>query len=527
MDWPNLNKARLSSCLALFACMLFAQHAWANDSGDTLEAILTEPEEEEFVSVKMHQIDLVLHDILPNRFARTPSAETQIAGLFQFPPQTHQLIDPEYERQLEANLAWLNKPSVSEMLETAQTGPVFDIPMRSHPLVDRYINYFTGRGRKFFRRWLARADRYKPIMQPILREMGLPEDTIYLAMIESGFSAKAYSSASASGFWQFIPSTGRRYDLRQDFWVDQRRDFIFATRSAGRFLTRLHKRFGNWHLAWAGYNAGGGRISRALKKYNTNDFWTLIEHKKSLAKETQHYVPKLIAAAWVSKNRRLYGFEDVKPLSPLSWDEVNVKEPTDLRIMAQVLGTSFDTLTTLNPSWKQAISPPGRTSLMRVPKGMGEQTREWLATRPATEKLDYTVHKVRSGDTLSEIARAYGSSTHAIKSVNKIRNARALRLGQKLMIPKTGVRKPRKKSGANTQKAIARLKKQKRKAAAPTKIATSLPSKSRANSTTYQVRSGDTLWSIARRHQISVTKLKKLNGRSTNRIRIGEVLNVF
>ena len=525
MYWPNFIKARFSCALAGLICLLFSPYASASDSDDTLKAILTQPEQDEFISVKMHQIDLVLHDILPNRFAHTPSAEAQVAGLFRFPPQTHQLIDPEYERQLEANLAWLNKPSVSEMLEIAQSGPVFDIPMRSHPIVDSYIKYFTGRGRKFFGRWLARADRYKPIMQPILREMGLPEDTIYLAMIESGFSAKAFSSAAASGFWQFIPSTGRRYNLRQDFWVDQRRDFIFATRSAGRFLTALHKRFGNWHLAWAGYNAGGGRISRALKKYNTNDFWALIEHKKSLAKETRHYVPKLIAAAWVSKNRKLYGFENIKPLSPLSWDEVKVKEPTDLKIMAQVLGTSFDRLTTLNPSWKQAISPPGRTSLMRVPKGMGEQTQAWLKTRPATDKLNYVVHKVRSGDTLSEIARAYNSSTHAIKSVNKIRNARALKLGQKLMIPRTGVDRTRKKSVAQAQSAITRLKKEKKPAA--TKIASAMPHKTRANSSTYRVRSGDTLWSIARRHQISVTKLKKLNGRRTNQIRIGEVLHVL
>lgn len=527
MNWPNFIKTRFSCGITVLICLLCAPYALASDSDDTLDAILAQPENEEFINVKMHQIDLVLHDILPKRFAHTPSVETQIAGLFRFGPQTHQLIDPEYERQLEANLAWLNKPSVSEMLETAQTGPVFDIPMRAHPLVDRYIKYFTGRGRKFFGRWLARADRYKPIMQPILREMGLPEDTIYLAMIESGFSAKAFSSAAASGFWQFIPSTGRRYDLRQDFWVDQRRDFIFATRSAGRFLTRLHKRFGNWHLAWAGYNAGGGRISRALKKYNTNDFWTLIEHKKSLAKETQHYVPKLIAAAWVSKNRKLYGFENIKPLSPLSWDEVTVSEPTDLKIMAQVLGTTVDTLTTLNPSWKQAISPPNRTSLMRVPQGMGEQTQQWLNTRPATEKLNYVVHKVRGGDTLSEIARAYGSSSHAIKSVNKIRNARALKLGQKLMIPKTGIDAGRKKSVAKAQKAIARLKKRKTTKPKATKIASSMPRKTEANSSTYQVRSGDTLWSIARRHQISVTKLKKLNQRRTNRIRIGEVLHVF
>ena len=385
-------------------------------------------------------VSLVLQDILPDRFAHTPSAEHQIAELFQYPPQTHQLIDEEYERSLEAKLAWLTKPSVTKMLEQEQTGPTFDIPMHQHPLVDRYINYFTGRGRKFFGRWLSRADRYIPIMQPILKDMGLPEDTVYLAMIESGFYAKAYSKAAASGFWQFIASTGKRYDLRQDFWVDQRRDFIFATKSAGRFLKSLKKRFGHWHLAWAGYNAGGGRISRALKKYKVDNFWDLIEHKKSLAKETQHYVPKLIAAAWVAKNRKLYGFDNIKELPALRWDELKVSEPTDLKIIAQVLNVPVDDLVTLNPSWKQAISPPGRTSLMRVPEGMGEQTQQWLASRPAREKLNYITHKIQKGDTLSEIARAYGSNTRAIKSVNKIHNSRLLRLGQTLMIPQTGTK---------------------------------------------------------------------------------------
>lgn len=510
-------------------CIFFALPAWADAGEESLEAILEQDLDEELISVKMHQIDLVLQEILPNRFAHTPSAQFQIANLLRFPPQTHQLIDEEYERSLEANLAWLNKTSVSQMLETAQTGPVFDIPMRSHPLVDRYIKYFTGRGRKFFGRWLSRADRYMPIMRPILRDMGLPEDIVYLAMIESGFSAKAYSKAAASGFWQFIASTGRRYKLRQDFWVDERRDFIFATKSAGEFLKVLYRRFGDWHLAWAGYNAGGGRINRALKKYNTNDFWTLIEHKKSLAKETQHYVPKLIAAAWVAKNRKRYGFDHIEPLSPLSWDVVKVHEPTDLKIIAKILGAPIDELTTLNPSWKQAISPPGRTSTMRVPKGMGEQTKAWLSKRPATEKLNYTAHKIRSGDTLSEIAKAYGSNTQAIKSVNKIRNARLLKLGQTLIIPQTGSRitSATATNSSNARDAIKRLKAPKAAKQASTQTAQSNIKKKKANSMTYRVQSGDTLWSIARRYQISVTDLKKLNGRRTNRIRIGEVLQVL
>ena len=258
-----------------------------------------------------------------------------------------------------------------------------------------------------------------------------------------------------------------------------------------------------------------------------DNFWDLIEHKKSLAKETQHYVPKLIAAAWVAKNRKLYGFDHIKPLSPLTWDELKVHEPTDLKVIAKFLNTPVKDLATLNPSWKQAISPPGRTSLMRVPKGMGEKTEQWLASRPPQEKLNYISHRVRKGDTLSEIARAYNSNTRAIKTVNKIRNPRALKLGQTLIIPQTGTKTNVKRKTSKTKAALARLSRQ----STPTVQKTSAPRakavKRANNSSTYRVRSGDTLWSIARRHQISVTKLKALNGRRTNQIKIGEVLRVL
>lgn len=521
---------RIVSTLVFIELAIFASlhPAHANQAQDSLEAILDNGMDDTTVSLKMHQLDLVLQDVLVHRFAQTQNVETRVASLFKYPPQTRLLIDENYERQLEAKLAWLKKRTVPELLEEANKGPQFDIPMRSHPLVDRYISYFSGRGKKFFSRWLARADRYAPIMQPILRKMGLPEDTIYLAMIESGFSAKAYSHASASGYWQFIASTGRRYNLRQDFWVDERRDFIYATTSAATYLRDLYKRFGDWHIAWAAYNAGEGRVGRALKRYNTNDYWTLISHEKSLAKETRHYVPKLIAAAWVAKNRQLYGFSNVKKLEPLAWDSLKVTDPTDLKVVAKALGVSVDSLTTLNPSWRQAISPPGRTTTMRVPKGLGEPAAKWLGTRAPKEKLNYTTHRVRSGDTLSEIARAYGARTQAIQAVNKIRNVRHLKLGQVLIIPTAGakIKSSRPKTKKSTRAALSRIKNKVPKKPIPANLVVP-PKQKAATVASYRVRSGDTFWSIARRHQISVTKLKKLNGRRNNHIRVGELLRVL
>src|SRR5262249_49269297 len=237
--------------------------------------------------------------------------------------------------------------------------PEYDIPVEMQPTVAQYIQFFQGPGRKWFRKWMSRSTRYIPMMTPLLERSGLPRDTVYLAMIESGFSPGATSWARAAGPWQFIGSTGRRFGLHQDFWIEERRDPLKATVAAGKYLSELHGALGHWYLAWAGYNAGGEKLRRMVQKRGTADFWALSDGK-GLANETKHYVPKLIACALVAKHPRAFGFseDEFDYQQPLQWDEVPVVEPTDLEVIARAAGTSTEEIRELNPELRRWCTPP-------------------------------------------------------------------------------------------------------------------------------------------------------------------------
>lgn len=371
----------------------------------------------------------------------------------------------------------------------------FDIPLADHPLVDTYVDYFTGKGRWFFKKWLARAGRYQPLMQRILRQAGMPEDTFYLAMIESGLAASATSSAAAVGFWQFIQPTGKRFNLTQTFWLDERRDFVLATRAAARYLRVLYDEFGDWHLAWASYNAGEGRIRRALAKYGEDDFWGLVEHSGSLPKETVHYVPKIIAAAIVAKNHERFGFNDVAPQKPFVFESLSVQGAVDLRRLAESLGIDYKRLRQLNPGYLQGITPPERRATLRVPKGSRSRVARWLKRNPPKKRYDFAHYEVRRGDTLYAIARRFDTSMVAIRDFNHIENAQHILPGQNLIIP--GVQKGQRGRRAQARKL------------------------------THTVRPGETLWSIAQRYGVSVRRLKSWNERRSNVIKVGERLRVY
>ncbi len=295
----------------------------------------------------------------------------------------------------------------------------------------QYIQFFQGPGRKWFRKWMSRSTRYIPMMTPLLERGGLPRDTVYLAMIESGFSPGATSWARAAGPWQFISATGRRFGLRQDFWVDERRDPFKATVAAGRYLTELHSALGHWYLAWAGYNAGGEKLRRMVERRGTNDFWALSDGK-GLAKETKHYVPKLIACALVAKHPHAFGFSDDEFdfQRPLEFDEVPVVEPTDLDVLARAAGIGTESLKDLNPELRRWCTPPASAAhpyLVRVPRGSRETVVAALARIPAQERLTYRIHHVRKGDTLSRIAVQYHSAPEAILQFNRLRSAKTLK----------------------------------------------------------------------------------------------------
>lgn len=466
-----------------------------------------------------------LREILRQGFAETPTlARTIAAATDDVGFMRRQSFLQTLER--EALVGRLRLVPLHQAREAVRR-IAFDIPLADHPLVDTYIDYFTGRGRWFFARWLARADRYLPIMQPILTANGLPRDLVYVAMVESGFSASALSQARAAGYWQFIASTGRLYKLRTDVWIDERRDFVRATEAAAAYLGFLYREFGDWHLAWAGYNAGEGRVRRALAKYDARDFWALLEHKGSLAKETMHYVPKIIAAAIVAKDRTKYGFDDITSASPLLYDEIDVEDATELGAVASKFGFEIDELRELNPALLYGVTPPGRPARLRVPAGHGAAVASWLADLPRSERLSYAHHRVKSGDSLYRIAHQHGTTIDAIREFNRIRNARHLRPGQMLIIPvlarragppsDLGAGRTASRRGTTTLASTRGDKPRSNRAAAP----------KRQPVARHKVAAGETLWSIAQRYGVSVDDVKSWNRRRSNKVMAGEVLQIF
>ncbi len=279
----------------------------------------------------------------------------------------------------------------------------FDIPIVVNDDVIRWMDYFTGKGRKYYAKWLARSTRYRPMMYDKLEAAGLPRDLVYLSMIESGYATHAYSRAAAVGLWQFITPTAREWDLRVDWWVDERRDPELATDAAIRFLGHLNGKFGHWYLAWAAYNGGPGRVDRAVKRHGTKDFYTLVE-KGAFPDETDNYVPKLVAAAIIGHHPERYGFTGIEFQEQLAYDEVEVGPSIGLDVLARCAGLSEPDFQALNPHLLRWALPPDAKSLkIRVPKGKSTdwtrclrasgsptsgtrsaRARPWASSRPST-----------------------------------------------------------------------------------------------------------------------------------------------
>ena len=440
--------------------------------------------------------------------------------------------DP-WQRRLAAKRAALALAGAPQQRrDVQQAADAFDIPLKNHPLVDLYIDYFTGRGRWFFARWLERASTLVPLMQEILDERGLPRDLVYLAMVESGFSPHAVSVAAASGYWQFIPSTGALFGLKQDRFVDERRDFVRATEAAGRFLHSLHGHFdGDWHLAWASYNAGEARIRRAMAKTGARTFWELIERPHGLAKETVHYVPKIIAAAIVAKDAARYGFV-VPPASRLAYDQVTVDGALDVRVLAKRMHAPVESLRALNPALLYDLTPPDRRTRLRVPKGTLAQSEAALAALPRTQRLEYVAYRVQRGDTLSGIARRMHASIDSLRQFNRLKGTR-LKLGQELVVPSAlvGLAALQKVPRALTSKPAANKSVPARQtvvASAASALAQARPAAGlgRFPKARHVVTSGDTLWSIARRYGVALDTLGRRGAKAT-RLAVGDIVDIF
>lgn len=365
-----------------------------------------------------------------------------------------------------------------------QLSPRCDLPIDANEQVAASIHFFQTRGRETWTAWMRRSGRYREIILPILRKEGLPEDLLFLAMIESGFNPRAYSRAHAVGLWQFMSATGKREGLTIDHWVDERRDPVRSTKAAATHLRGLYKRFGDWRLAAAAYNSGSGRVRRAIDKAGSRDFWAL-----DLPRETRNYVPLLMAAAVIAKSPETFGFQLPEPEAPIRWDEVQLKRFVHLETASGLLGPKAD-LRQLNPELRRPITPPmAKNYHLKVPPGTGKRLLAQLAKLPASAQPGVYEYAVQRGDNLWTIARAFGVSSSMIADANDVRGDGLIRPGQTLYIPVQGGRPP-------------------------------------ANGLTHSVRSGESLWTIAKRFGTSVADLRRWNGLTESVIRPGQKLTV-
>jgi len=371
----------------------------------------------------------------------------------------------------------------------------FDIPIDVNPMVEKWMRYFTGRGRKWFERYLGRESRYAPMMDAAIEDAGLPKDLVYVSMIESGYSNTARSYASAVGLWQFMAPTARAYGLRVDYWADERVDPEASTRAALAYLADLYQLQDDWYLAWASYNAGPGRVNGAIKRHGTRDFWVLAQ-QDTLAAETRNYVPKVIAAAIVGKYPERYGFTDIEPVPELRYQSVEVHGAVSLDVIADCAGSTEEEIVGLNPSLLRGATPPDGTTSVHLPEGATEGFAACFEAIPPSERISYRRHEVRRGETLSGIASKHGVSSGDIAKVNRISDPSRIYVGMELVIPLHGT--------------------------APEMLA-----EPPRTTTVHTVRSGDTLSAIATRYGVSTDDVVSWNGLgAADHIQVGQKLTI-
>ncbi len=423
----------------------------------------------------------------------------------------------------------VSSEDVEKNLERPYQSAFGEIKFDQNEYVDVWIKYFKGRGRPYMERYLSRSTRYLPMMKNVMRENGLPEDLVYIALIESGFSPLAHSKANAVGYWQFIRSTGKRFGMQIDTFTDERRDPVLSTRAAAEYFKALHNLLGDWHLAMASYNVGEGRVKRAVSKYRTRDFWALLQKRRALPAETRNYVPKFIAAAMIAKDPAKYGFTEIIYQDPLSYDTVALQSPISLTKLANNLNVEVEDLQLLNPKFRTDFVPiaRGNETVVRIPVGRASDALAALSmsvtAQPKILQAEHVFYRVRRGDNLSTIARKHRTTVSQIRRLNDISNRTMLKVGRSLKVPDQGgegityatdEEDSRQPAGSGKGAVLAVAKANGKAEAKTEKIF-------------HTVRRGDNLSTIARRYNLSMDDLLKLN-RLSNRsvIRKGQKLRV-
>jgi len=387
-----------------------------------------------------------------------------------------------------------------QRIEAFTSEVTYDIPMVLHPKVLSFVEIFQTRLRKEFEAGLKRSGMYLPMIKKVFREAGIPEDLAYMAHQESAFKNTAYSRARAKGMWQFMSFTGRKYGLRRDIWVDERSDFEKAPRAAAEYLKYNYSLFGDWYLAMAAYNAGEGKIGRAIKRSGSRDFWTIAK-TRHIRRETKNYIPAILASILIDKSPEAYGFKTkIDPI--LEWDTLDLDKPTDLQVIADATGATVKEIRFLNPELRGLMTPPNvSTYRVRVPPGTREVLAAKLDSLTDEERLRWARHVLQPGESLGKLSKDYNVPLRAILDANPnaARRQRRLSPGTIINIPLSG--------------GLPGMQQARRE---------DRPSYEKGERVVHRVRRGDTLHRIASKYRTNVSNLKEWNSLNGSLIRPGQ-----
>ncbi len=370
-------------------------------------------------------------------------------------------------------------------LEQAQKNVNFTFTL--NPLIQQYINYYQSRGRSTMENGLRRSGQYMRLARKIFSEEGVPLDVTWLGQVESAWKPKAVSWAAASGLWQFIPSTGRMYNLRQNAYIDERNSYEQATRASARHLKDLSKRYnGNWELAMAAYNTGAGNIDRAISRAGTANFWMIYPY---IAQETRNYVPNILAVILIAKNPEKYGFKGIKSDAPMSYDVVQVPTATSLQLVADATDTNVDVIRSLNPELRRDITPRGDTYNVRIPAGRAKQFASLIQRISPDKRETARLISVAPGEDWQGIANRTGFNVSQLQSWN---NGVELKGATKIVAPSSSVKLTR--------------------WVRSTAAATNAGETPAAGLNKVRARKGDTIASIAAARSLDANDVARLNG---------------
>jgi membrane-bound lytic murein transglycosylase D len=405
------------------------------------------------------------------------------------PPQQIGFVDQKFEPSPLDELSKLvltedeKNVSQADVLALEQAKQNVNFGFTINPLIQQYINYYQGRGRSTMEAGLRRSGQYMKMARQIFKEEGVPVDITWLGQIESNWRPRVVSSAAASGLWQFVPSTGRRFGLRQTAWLDERNSFEQATRASAKYLKWLSNRYnGNWELAIAAYNTGEGNVDRGISRAGTANFWAIYPY---IAQETRNYVPNILATILIAKNPEKYGFKGIRPEAPMAYDVVQVSNSTSLQLVAESTDSSVDYIRSINPELRRDVTPKGEAYNVRVPGGKGKQFYALLKRIPAERRESARVISVVPGEDLQNVANRIGASVAQLQAMN---SGVDLKATNKLVVPNSSVR----------------LTLYRRKPGATESIASTL--------TKVRARKGETIASIAAARNLDANEVARLNG---------------